>query len=123
MDDRDLKLSIDEGKRKLIEQLKSFRNTREGFTHNEFSDYVSEVLKAELLKEGTATHGIALQISNEGISNLTDSQIETFVKYGLNEDNYRYECPMCLEELSFDDIFNTIDNGMCSYCKYKLEKE
>ncbi|QOP43706.1 hypothetical protein FJR45_06980 [Sulfurimonas sediminis] len=80
----------------------------------EHLEKIIENLDASLAKD------IAKFAIDKGINTLSEKQ-----KYVLEEgisDYLMYECPNCGEEISYEDMEISIDNGMCSYCSHKWDK-
>jgi hypothetical protein len=88
----------------------------------EFEMYVSDLLDFGKL-EGVVVIGIAKQIVARGVSSLTPMQRKTFINYGLRKGNYVDACEGCAESIPWSEMLFALDDGLCSYCRYKLEKD
>ncbi|WP_207695520.1 hypothetical protein DOK67_0000151 [Enterococcus sp. DIV0212c] len=86
---------------------------------DDFVGYVDEILQAGQLIDSPASVGIAKQIiSNDGIETLSLSQLETFIKYGIDTDqNYLRRCDRCDNELPWSEMSYGAFIGLCSYCQ------
>ena len=79
-------------------------------------EYLEKILKNI---DDKSARGIAQLAIDKGISCLSDKQ-----KYVLEKgisDYLMYECPICGEEISYEDMEIAIYNGMCSCCNHRLE--
>ncbi|SYX84627.1 hypothetical protein [Paenibacillus alvei] len=91
--------------------------------YGDFEYYVKELLKYSKL-DGDAVVGIAKQITTQGVQSLTESQLDTFINYGLWQHCYVEECGTCSNEIPWSEMFDAVtEYGNCSYCQHILNKD
>lgn len=88
---------------------------------SDFRDYVELLLERDLL-ESPVTLGIGKLIVDKGVGSLTETQLETFLNYGLSQYTFVENCEMCLTEIQWDQMDLAVDDAYCSECRYRIEK-
>lgn len=82
-----------------------------------FEDYVKQIVEDI---DDPKTKGIAKKAIDVGFDNLTAPQKYT-LEQGIS-DFIMKECPVCGEEINYEDMQSAIFNGKCSYCQHKWDE-
>lgn len=92
---------------------------------DDFLGYLDTLIEGDNFIDSPASLGIAKKaVSDNSIVNLTDYQIETLIKYGIDiEGNYISECNVCQTELPWCEMSYGAYIGMCSKCQQTTSKD
>ncbi|WP_142310318.1 hypothetical protein [Bacillus pseudomycoides] len=88
----------------------------------EFEDFVESLLKCERL-DGQAVIGIAKVIVAGNGNELSEKQVDTFIKHGLLKGNYVEECEMCLIPIQWTEMLYALDDNLCDHCRNMIEED
>ena len=82
-----------------------------------YEEYVKNVL--EYVDDENLLE-IANEITLNGLDNLEDEEID--IVNNIMEDYLLKECPICSQEIFYEDMLIAVENGKCSDCNYKYNK-
>jgi hypothetical protein len=91
---------------------------------SDFRTFVGELVEGGHL-EGPAL-GIAKQVAEEGLEDLSEKQRRVFDTYVLSEDNVQDCCERCSIEIPWSEMYfavHGLGDRMCSWCAHMAAKD
>ncbi|MGQ4286898.1 hypothetical protein ACS4JF_20375 [Bacillus thuringiensis] len=104
----------------LIKRLKEDASNSES---EDLHSYLAELLETGNLTNPAAIGSAKMTIDN-GLSTLSEAQLQSIALEIYNNDLYLAECPICSEKIEWADMYEVATHlGRCPDCDRKMEEE